>query len=145
MEIKYGDGIEFEVDDQDSEQQHPKEPAAGKLSALEEIIRAGYRAPVRSTANIHLLIGEKRYAIFNLGASGLGIYLNDREEFALHSLLEPMKLIIEQQEFLVKGKVVHLSEDEAHILCGIELFEVQEACKKELAAYLERTRNTLFS
>jgi hypothetical protein len=152
MDIKYGDGLEFEgggTEQQDSDYAD----APNKVDALNQIIRDGFRAPVGSSQNISLTIasdrsrtaGQKTYPVFNLGASGVGIYLNALDELYSKQQLKGIIIDFDGKSFKVDGRVVHVSKDEAHVLCGIELTSINSECEKELLNHLRQCKKSLFS
>lgn len=144
MEIKYSDGVEFEVEDVASAR---KEPAVTleKESDLQKIIRQGFRAPVVPAQHMGLSIEGVAYEIYNLSAKGMGIYLHDAESLEMHTELSGMHFTIEDHTFTVDGKVVHRASDGVNNLCGIELTRMSPECQKEIAAFLRKSRNSLFA
>jgi hypothetical protein len=145
MEIKYGAGLAFESDGDDQQEEGSSPLNMGKEAALQEIIRQGFRAPVGLAQQVTLTIAGNSYAVFNLSNSGVGIYLNEPGQFENNTRLEGMSLSIGGQTFTVEGKVVHLSSDGAHDLCGIELTSVTPECQKAISGVLQQSRNNLFS
>ena len=145
MDIKYGDGLEFEVEKTEVADKKAPDNATGKVEELEQIIRDGFRAPVGASHNISLTIGQKTYPVFNLGGQGVGVYLNALDEFHDQQQLKAMIIDFSGKSFQVDGKVVHISKDEAHVLCGIELIGLNFESKQELLNHLKQCKNTLFS
>jgi len=145
MDIKYGDGLEFEVEKPDTKTKTDHADAQEKIKGLEQIIRHGFRAPVGAAHKISLTIGKKNYPVFNLGTSGVGIYLTALDEFSNQQELKAMVIDFSGKSFQVDGKVVHISKDEAHVLCGIELISLNPECKQELLNHLKQCKKALFS
>ena len=145
MDIKYGDGLEFEVENSEKATKTASSDAPEKIKELEQIIRDGFRVPVGASHKITLTIGRKTYPVFNLGARGVGIYLNALDEFLDHQQLKGMVIDFPGKSFQVDGKVMHVSKDEAHVLCGIELTCLDSECKQELLDHLKQFKNALFS
>ncbi len=130
MVIHDGDGLEFEADDG---------------AALQEILRDGFRAPVAGNDGISLLVGDKQYNVFNIAARGVGIFLDIYDELIPEQLLTDMVISFNGREFKVSGRVVHVSVDEAHVLCGIALTCLDEVCEQELDGFLQQCKRALFS
>ncbi len=130
MVIHDGDGLEFEADDE---------------AELQEIVRDGFRAPVVDSDSISLLVGDKQYKVFNIAARGVGIFLDVYDELIPEQLLADMLISFNGREFRVSGRVVHVSMDEAHVLCGIALTCLDEVCEQELDGYLQQCKRALFS
>jgi len=145
MDIKYGDGLEFEIEKSQTPIKTAPANTSGKIKELEQIIRDGFRVPVGASHKISLTIGGKIYPGFNLGAQGVGIYLNALDEFRNQQQLKAMVIDFSGKSFQVDGKVVHISKDEAHVLCGIELICLNPECKQELLNHLKQCKDTLFS
>ena len=150
MEIKYGSGLEFEVGDQAA-----KAGKRGKGSgtspqgtdpsvALEQIIRHGYRAPVLTTDNITVTIGKMSYGVFNVASQGLGIFLPDDKVFAPGQVIRKMTVHFAGKKFVLSGRVVHVSQDEANYLCGIELLDMEKDCRKVFEGFLKNCKTKLF-
>ncbi len=144
MEIKYGHGLEFDADDLGAQSEDSVD-APNKVDALTQIIRHGFRAPVGASHKISLTIGKKTYAVFNLGACGVGIYLNTLDELHSEQKIKGLKIDFAGKVFIVDGRVVHVSKDESHVLCGIELTSVDSECEQELLNHLKACKNSLFS
>lgn len=144
MEIKYGEGLVFDFDD-DQKGAVSSTLTLEKEEALQEIIRQGFRAPVGLSEQMTLTIAGNSFAVFNLSISGLGIYLNDPGQLEINTRLEGMSLAMEGQTFAVDGMVVHLSSDGAHELCGIELTSVTPDCQNAIMGFLQKSRDSLFS
>nr|MBF0222706.1 PilZ domain-containing protein [Desulfobulbaceae bacterium] len=146
MEIKFSDGLEF-VTDSESDDVDPVNSSFSKaqLEALKVIIRDGYRAPVGSADHICLMVAGKPYPVFNLSVSGLGIFLKELDGIKSNVVLKDMVLHINDAEFQIDGKVIHVSQDESHYLCGIHIVQMEDACQKELLAFLQNSRKLLFS
>ena len=153
MEIKYGEGLEFECDDE--QQEGPASvvdktvthslPVSDKEEALRQIMRHGFRAPVASDQGMTLTIDQESYVVFNLSVQGVGIYLNQLGKFEEQTRLQGMSLSLAEQTFAVDGTIMHLSNDGAHYLCGIELNGMGPECQAAILAYLQRTRSVLFA
>ncbi len=144
MEIKYGHGLEFDAGDL-GEQNEDSLDAPNKVDSLNQIIRHGFRAPVGASHKISLSIGKKKYAVFNLGACGVGIYLNDFDELHSEQKLKGLQIDFAGKILNVDGRVVHISKDESHVLCGIELTSIDSECEQELLNHLRACKNSLFS
>jgi hypothetical protein len=154
MEIKYGEGLEFECDDrqqvdtsllpleQDSVQ---SALALGKEEALQQILRHGFRAPVSLSQQMTLTIGNDSFVVFNLSSRGAGIYLNESGQLESQARLQRVSLSLAGQTFVVDGTVVHLSNDGAHYLCGIELTSMTPECQAAILEYLQQSRSALFA
>lgn len=143
MEIKYGEGLEFECDG--AQQPGTSSLPLEKEEALRQIIRHGYRAPVSPDQQMTLTIAGKAYAIFNLSSKGVGIYLNSEGQFDEQTRLQGMVLAMGERSFVVEGTVVHLSSDGVHHLCGVELTSVPSECQDAILDYLHSSRSSLFS
>lgn len=152
MEIKYGEGLEFECDDEqqglssavDKDAVHSL-PVSETEEALRQIMRHGFRAPVGSDQGMTLTIDQELYVVFNLSVKGVGIYLNQLGKFEEQTRLQGMSLSLAEQTFAVEGTVMHLSNDGAHYLCGIELTGMSPECQAAISAYLQKTRSVLFA
>lgn len=144
MEIKYGQGLEFDVDDG---QQRRVAPALSreKEEALRQIIRQGFRAPVGVAQHMTLTIAGHPFAVFNLSGKGVGIYLDEPGQLEEQTRLQGMSLSIDGKSFLVDGTVVHLSSDGANDLCGIELTLLTPECQAAILEFLQSSRNSLFA
>lgn len=153
MEIKYGEGLEFECDDGQQEGASlafDKEavqslPVADREEALRQIMRHGFRAPVSSDQRMTLTIAQETYVVFNLSVKGVGIYLNQPGKLEEQTRLQGMTLTLAEQTFAVEGTVMHLSNDGAHYLCGIELTGMTPECEAAILAYLQKIRSVLFA
>ena len=144
MDIKYGKGLVFEVDD-GQQVDESTTLTLEKEEALQEIIRQGFRAPVGLSQQMTLTIAGSTYAVFNVSGSGVGIYLNGPGQFELQAPLSGMTFSIGGQSFTVAGTVVHLASDGAHDLCGIELTTTTPECREAIIDYLRKSRNSLFA
>ena len=144
MEIKYGEGLEFECDDGPLGEASPP-LALDKEEALRQILRHGFRAPVSLSQQISLIIGQESYAVFNLSAKGVGIYLNAPGQMEEQTRFQGMSLSLAGQSYAVEGIVVHLSNDGAHHLCGIELTSMTPECQAAIMEYLHKSRSALFT
>jgi len=154
MEIKYGEGLEFECDDgqpgDPAAQSSGKDsvqplPVSDKEEALRQIMRHGFRAPVSLSQQMTLIIAEDSYVVFNLSVKGVGIYLNRFGQVEEQTELQGMTLDLGGQSFTVDGTIVHLSSDGAHYLCGIELTRMTPECQAAILEYLQNSRSTLFA
>ncbi len=144
MDIKYGEGLEFEAENiEHNGEDDANSPA--KVAELKLIIRDGYRVPVGVSHQISLVIGSKTYDAFNLGVRGVGIYLNDFDELCDKQQLYDMTIDFSGKTFKVDGQVVHISKDEIHVLCGIELTSIDANCEQELLNHLRSCKEDLFS
>lgn len=142
METKYREGLEFDFD---IGGQGQAVDLAERETALQKIIRQGFRAPVELSRKMRLIIAGTPYAVFNLSATGIGIYLNEPGGFELKTKLPGMQFSIDGQTFLVDGVVVHRSSDGAQDLCGIELTAMSPECQEAIINYLKKSRRSLFS
>lgn len=142
MEIKYGHGLEFDVDA--GRQESSAALTLEEETALQQIIRQGFRAPVGLSEQMRLTIAGVAYAVFNLSGSGVGIYLDEPGQLEEQGQLQGMSFTINGQTFLVDGTVVHLSNDGVQDLCGIELTAMPPECQEAILTYLQKSRNALF-
>ena len=144
MEIKYGESLEF---DEDSGQQNGVSSPLplDKEEALRQIIRHGFRAPGGGSPQISLIIDGNSYSVFNLSANGVGIYLNEPGQLEEQTRHQGMTLVIGEQSFIVDGTIVHLSNDGAHDLCGVDLTSMTPECQDAILNYLQKSKNSLFS
>ncbi|MDD5757755.1 MAG: PilZ domain-containing protein [Desulfobulbaceae bacterium] len=153
MEIKYSEGLEFECDgeQQADELLLPQESGstqplvAEKEEALRQILRHGFRVPVGQSQQMFMTFAGDSYVVFNLSANGVGVYLNRAGQFEVETRLQGASLSIAGQSFAVDGTVVHLSNDGAHYLCGIELTDMTPACQAAVHDYLQKSKSALFT
>lgn len=147
MEIKYGNGLEFETESKSKSSGDSESSLFSKEQeeALKVIIREGFRAPVGAKDKVCLMVGEKSYHVFNLSVGGVGVFFKELHDFKNNSIIKGMILKINGNEFEIDGQVMHVSQDEAQYLCGINIITMGEACRKELFMYLQKCRNALFS
>lgn len=145
MEIKYGEGLEFECDDGKPGEAPAPFLSVDKEEALRQILRHGFRAPVSLSQQMTLIIAQESYAVFNLSVKGVGVYLNRPGQLEEQTRLQGMSLSLAGQSFTVDGIVVHLSNDGAHHLCGIELTSMTPECQAAILEYLQKSRSTLFT
>ena len=151
MEIKYGDGLEFEPAVDFSDAQLPPRlaanpatsapsslPVTDREEALRQILRHRFREPVRAEDGVSLAVGDVSYVVFNLSLQGVGIYLTSRDNWQEQTRLRAMTLSLGGQSFLVEGTVVHLSPDGLQYLCGIALTSVTPPCQEAITSYLQR-------
>lgn len=143
MDIKYGKGLIFESGDGQQVDLSSSLPLE-REDTLRQIIRQGFRAPVGGTHEMTLIIAGAPHVIFNLSHSGVGIYLNESDQFEEKATLCGMILEFGGQSFTVDGTVMHLASDGANELCGIELTAVSPECRQAIDDYLLTCRNTLF-
>lgn len=143
MEIKYGEGIEFECDD--GQTADVASISIDKEEALRQIMRHEFRAPVGPSHLATLTIGGTTFTVFNLSVKGVGIYLNQPNQFEEQAKFQEMTFTINGQGFAVDGTVVHLSFDGAHFLCGIELTRIPAECQDVILDFLQKSRSVLFS
>lgn len=144
MEIKYGESLEFEGDG-DQQSEGTSSLSLEKEEALRQIIRHGFRAPVGVSEKMTLTIAGNSYAIFNLSVNGVGIYLNEPGQLEAQNQGQEMTLAFGKQSFVVQGKIVHVSNDGAHNLCGVELTSIPQECQAAILSFLQKSKNTLFS
>lgn len=144
MDIKYGKGLVFELDD-GREVDVSSSLTEEREEALQQIIRQGFRAPVGLSQQMTLTIAGNTYAVFNLSGSGVGFYLNGPGQFEIKASLRGITFSIGSQSFTVDGTVVHLASDGAHDLCGIELTTMPPECREAIVDYLRKSRNSLFA
>ena len=145
MEIKYGNGLEFETGGKSDGDSGSSLFSKEQEEALKVIIREGFRAPIGAEDKVCLMIGKKAYNVFNLSANGIGIFFNELKDIKNNSIIKGMVLKINDNEFEIDGKVMHVSQDEAQYLCGIHIISMDDVCRKELFLYLQKCRNLLFS
>jgi len=139
MEIKIGSGLDFITENGDGRDACP----GTGLDDISAIIRGGYRAPVGMEDEVFLSVNGKRYRAFNLGAGGIGVYLDAIEEMTVGARLRDCVLELDGRRFSVQATVVHVSRDESNCLCGLKLEGMDAACEKALAAFLEKTKSVL--
>lgn len=144
MDIKYGKGLVFELDD-GREVDVSSPLALDKEEALQQIIRQGFRAPISLSQQMTLTIAGTTYAVFNLSGSGVGIYLNGPGQFEEKAMLHGITFSIGEKSFTVDGQVVHLASDGAHDLCGIELTSISPECQEAIIDFLRQSRSALFA
>jgi len=154
MEIKYGEGLEFECDDGKQgdtatlaleKGSAQSLPVSDKEEALRQIMRHGFRAPVSLSQQMTLTIAGDSFVVFNLSVKGVGIYLNKLGQVEEQTQLQGMTLSLGGQSFTVNGTIVHLSSDGAHYLCGIELTSMTPECQAAILEYLQNSRSALFA
>lgn len=145
MEIKFSNGLEFVTDSDDDVAPINSSFSKEQLEALKLVIRDGYRAPVGSSDHICLFISGKPYPVFNLSVSGLGVFIQELGGIKANLVLKDVVLQINGNEFIIDGKVIHISQDESHYLCGIHIVRMEDACQKELLSFLQSSRKSLFS
>ena len=154
MEIKYGAGLEFEVEGGqpgEASLTPPAKDAAQSLlmsdteEALRQIMRHRFREPVSSLQPITLTIADDLYVAFNLSVQGVGVYLHGASQFEEQTCLQGMSLTIAGQSFPVDGTIMHLSTDGTHYLCGILLTRMPPACQDAILMYLQTNRSVIFA
>lgn len=146
VEIKFGDGLLFETGETPASEEKTVGPITkAQDEALKEIIRSGFRAPVGSPDTVFLVIDDIRYAVFNLSVRGIGIFLKNKGDLEPGSTISRMRLTIQGKEFMIDGRIVHISREEAQFLCGIDIVEMDEECKQALFAFLQASRSSLFT
>lgn len=156
MEIKYGDGLEFEPVNgglaetlpplatvQTSASDTPSLPVVGREEALRQILRHRFREPVLAEDGVTLTVGGTPYGVFNLSQQGVGIYLTCRNSWQEQTGLQAMSLSLGGQSFLVDGTVVHLSPEGSQYLCGIALTSMPPPCQEAISHYLQRRKDDL--
>lgn len=151
MEIKYSEGLEFECDGGQQAGEFPQDNAsvqplvAEKEEALRQILRHGFRVPVAQSQQMFVTFAGDSYVVFNLSANGVGVYLNKVGQLEVQTRLQGASLSIAGQSFAVDGTVVHLSNDGAHYLCGIELRDMSPECQEAVREYLRKSKDALFT
>src|SRR5210317_199127 len=106
MDINYGNGLEFKTDEKSEIDSVDSPFSKEQEEALKVIIREGFRAPVKEPEDICLFIGSKSYSVFNVSASGLGIFLDDLDDVESNSVIKGMRLRINGKEFPIDGQVI---------------------------------------
>lgn len=152
MEIKYSEGLEFECDGEqhDDELLSPDKDSVQPLviekeEALRQILRHGFRVPVALSQQMFVTFAGDSYVVFNLSAEGVGVYLNRAGQLEVQTRLRGASLSLAGQSFVVDGTVVHLSNDGAHYLCGIELTAMTPECQTAIQEYLQKSKSALFT
>lgn len=143
MEIKYGDGLEFEPVAGGLAETLPL-PVVDREEALRQILRHRFREPVRAEDGVSLTVEGVSYVVFNLSLQGVGVYLPCRDRWQEQTVLPAMSLSLGGQSFLVAGTVVHLSPEGSQYLCGIALTSMPPPCQEAISRYLQRGKDTLF-
>ncbi len=141
MDIKPCGGLEF-IGDNSSQSGIG---ADARLDDLRSVIRSGYRAPVGMEDEVWLTIEGRRYRVFNLGAHGIGIYLESIDNLTLHTTYQQAEFTINDQTYHIDVTVEHLSQDETECLCGLSIKGMNEDCERALASYLDRRKSVLLS
>ena len=145
MEIKYGQGLEFDPGDGPDPDGSVPALSAEKEDALREIIREGFRAPVGPDEDICLVVDGRRCPVFNVSSHGIGVYLDELGGLENKTVMKGARLDFGSSSFPVDGSIVHISRDEAQYLVGIELLEPTEECRAALLEYIRKSRQLLFN
>jgi len=112
---------------------------------LHQIKRNYFRIDVRGNDAVSIRINSIPYEIIDIGDRGIGIRLTSEDIFISVGDELPIDLKIENQDFKLQGKVVHISPSEPEeLLCGIQYMSVDEKTQAKMMKQLKSLREKIF-
>ena len=112
---------------------------------LHQIKRNYFRIDVRGNDAVSIRINSIPYEIIDIGDRGIGIRLTSEDIFISVGDELPIDLKIENKDFKLQGKVVHISPSEPEeLLCGIQYMSVDEKTQAKMMKQLKSLREKIF-
>lgn len=110
--------------------------------------RDSFRIPLDedNSALIKILIDELEYKIINVSYNGVQVSFYNSNAFYKDQNLNNMKLIFDDKELLLQGKVIYISKkDPKTYICGIKLYYLDKKDKNEVIKFIHNKRNEIFN
>ena len=146
MDLKYGDGIDFESSDDSPQKGKKTDPPRKKTNNADQIVRHAYRIPSHELGSLTVNLQGREFDVVNIGNNGIGIKY--REEDSLTVSNDPLTITLNFNGnfFTLQAVIVHISPDvTGKYICGIDFLDVDVAARKKIQDLISENRDKLFS
>ena len=141
MEGYEKNGIVFETDEVSLPSEADTSP-----SGTRGILRRLHRLPAEALHSLTISIKDRDYPVVNVSPESIAIQVTDPGRFSAGERLPSMTLRVTQREFVLQGRVIHLSpHDSGEYICGIEFIETDPEVTESIDRYVRRSRDEFLS
>ncbi len=106
--------------------------------------RETFRLPVLEGHEIRVVVDGESFPLLDMGSRGIGIQLTDPDRFVRGERLAHVVILIGDDKFAMKGKVVHVTKEKDLVVCGIALKGMDEETETRLQSFLQQHRKLYF-
>ncbi|MCJ7603469.1 MAG: PilZ domain-containing protein [Desulfobulbaceae bacterium] len=109
-----------------------------------KITRDVYRLPIEEDDKVAIEINGTNYEVINMGATAVGILVDEESAFAAGQQLDAIKLQLDTDHLQLRGRVVQVSPRDFQLICGIEFIKMGKENEGTMLNFLRRHRDNLF-